>query len=78
MFQPTPEWTEKDRLTIVSAIGATMMNYVQGRESIPGHEYYSMGDRIRHLGAAGPEFLEANRTFILEGLEPMLETVTAK
>jgi hypothetical protein len=76
MFQPSHQWTEEERRIVVSAIGITMMNEAQGKKYIASARSHELGNRLRILATAGPEFLEANRALILDGLEPILNQVS--
>jgi hypothetical protein len=71
MNDPSPQWTEHERLDVIRAI--VVQTLTSGIFHVPP-DILNVFDRIRFLADGSSDFLEFNRQGILKGLSPATTT----
>ena len=66
-FEPSAEWTDRERKTIVCEIAEEMTQAMGNKEDIDGDRIADWSDRLSIVASKSPEFLEANRKHVLKG-----------
>jgi len=69
MFQPSPKWLPEERLKVVLAVALKLRNLASYGPPL-GSVTHDLSERIVFIAYQPPEFLEANRAGILDGIPP--------
>ncbi len=67
MYEPSSDWTEKERAFVVVSIAEELENKIGDKQVISQNEMLDYALRIRYILTMPKTFLENNRQQIIEG-----------